>query len=64
MSASLVKGPARMCTGQREAGKRSPFVPQKFFHLVGAFVLVLALAATVAAQEARWKELNAQVVAL
>jgi len=43
-------------------GKRSPSVPPKFSHLLGAFVLVLLLAAPVAAQESRWKELNAQVL--
>ena len=50
--------------------KRSPVVPHKFTSFLGAFVLVLAFAVPAlagesqAAQEARWKELNAQVVAL
>src|SRR6266852_1226738 len=59
-----------MCTEQRWAVKRSPVVPHKFTSFLGAFVLVLAFAVPAlagesqAAQEARWKELNAQVVAL
>src|SRR5713101_8062714 len=62
MPASFVKNPPRMCANQVREGKRSPSVPEKFSHLLGALVLVLALAAPVAAQESRWKELNAQVL--
>src|SRR6266849_943729 len=62
MPASFVKNPPRMCADQVREGKRSPSVPEKFSHLLGALVLVLALAAPVAAQESRWKELNAQVL--
>src|SRR6266852_1420983 len=62
MPASLVRNPPRMCADQVREGKRSPSVPEKFSHLLGALVLVLALAAPVAAQESRWKELNAQVL--
>src|SRR6266849_6418252 len=62
MPISFVKNPPRMCADQVREGKRSPSVPEKFSHLLGALVLVLALAAPVAAQESRWKELNAQVL--
>src|SRR5713226_9076393 len=62
MSASFVKNPPRMCADQIQEGKRSPSLPQKFSRLLGALVLVLALAAPIPAQESRWKELNAQVL--
>src|SRR6266849_4141420 len=62
MPISFVKNPPRMCADQMREEKRSSSVPQKLSHLLGAFVLVLALAAPVAAHESRWKELNAQVL--